>query len=97
MTEIQSALAVPPTASNPAIPKKTDDPAKIHEAAQQFEALLLGQLLESESHGGGWLGSGSDSASGCANGFAQQQLATMMAHNGGMGLAKLIETGLKRG
>ena len=75
---------------------KKDSPAKIHDAAQQFEALLLGQILEMVSKGGGWLGSGEDSASGCAASYAGQQLATMMARNGGFGLAALIEAGLKR-
>jgi flagellar protein FlgJ len=90
-----STLAISPAATQAAIPKG-DSPAKIHDAAQQFEALLLGQILESVSQGGGWLGSGEDSASGCANSFAQQQLAAMMAKQGGVGLAKLIETGLTR-
>ncbi len=91
-----STLAISPVATQAAVPK-ADSPAKIHDAAQQFEALLLGQILESVSQGGGWLGSGEDSASGCANSFAEQQLAAMMAKQGGVGLAKLIETGLARG
>lgn len=82
--------------SEPAVLKK-DSPAKIHDAAQQFEALLLGQILETVSKGGGWLGSGADSAGACAGSFAEQQLATLMARNGGFGLASLIEAGLKRG
>lgn len=81
--------------TEPAVLKK-DSPTKIHDAAQQFEALLLGQILETVSKSGGWLGSGEDSASGCANSFAQQHLALLMARNGGFGLAGLIEAGLKR-
>ena len=91
-----STLAISPAATQAAVPQ-ADSPAKVHDAAQQFEALLLGQILESVSQGGGWLGSGEDSASGCANSFAEQQLAAMMAKQGGVGLAKLIETGLARG
>ena len=35
------------------------DPAKIRDAAQQFEALLIGQILRSARESGkGWLGSG---------------------------------------
>ena len=90
---IQNATAA---LTEPALPK-ADNPARIHDAAQQFEALLLGQILETVSQGGGWLGGGGDSASGCANSFAEQQLATMMARNGGLGLASLIEKGLKSG
>lgn len=92
MSIAQTAVAPSPT---PAIPKG-GDPAKIQDAAQQFEALLLGQILETVSQGGGWLGSGEDSASSCANGFAQEQLAAMMAKQGGFGLSKLIAQGLER-
>jgi Rod binding domain-containing protein len=90
---IQNATS---TLANPALPK-ADTPAKIHDAAQQFESLLIGQILESARQGGGWLGSGDDSASGCATGFAEQQLAAMMARSGGFGLAGLIEKGLRGG
>jgi Rod binding domain-containing protein len=90
-----SDLAIPPTATQAAVPT-VDKPEKIHDAAQQFEALLLGQILESVSRDGGWLGSGEDSASGCATSFAEQQLAAMMARQGGLGLAKLIESGLRK-
>jgi Rod binding domain-containing protein len=76
--------------------KSTDSPAKIQDAAQQFEGLLLAQLLSSAHGEGGWLGSGSDGASGTATGFAEQQLAAVMAQNGGLGLSKLIATGLER-
>lgn len=91
---IQNVPTASATAAAPAL-KKTDTPAKIHDAAQQFEALLLGQILSTVSNGGGWLGGGGDSASGCATGFAEQQLAAMMARSGGMGLAALIERGLQ--
>jgi|CZKN01.1.fsa_nt_gi Rod binding domain-containing protein len=93
MSIAQTAVAPSPT---PAIPKDSD-PAKIQDAAQQFEALLIGQILETVSQSGGWLGSGEDSASSCANGFAQEQLAAMMAKQGGFGLSKLIAQGLERG
>jgi Rod binding domain-containing protein len=33
--------------------RKAADPAKIRDAAQQFEALLLGQILRSARTGGG--------------------------------------------
>ena len=76
-----------------AIPKDT---TKIKEAAQQFEALLIGQIMRS-SHAsdGGWLGS-DDSSSSCATDFAEEQLANTIAEQGGFGLAKMIERGLAR-
>jgi len=77
---------------------RSDSPAKIHDAAQQFEALLLAQMLRSERESGnGWLGSGGDSTSDSAIEFAEQQFATLLARQGGLGIASLISQGLKRG
>jgi flagellar protein FlgJ len=73
------------------------DTSKIRDAAQQFEALLLGQILRSvRESGGGWLGSGGDSSSGCATEFAEQHFASMLAQQGGLGLSDLISQGLRR-
>jgi len=94
-----SDIATPPLLNQPSMrlsSRQPDTPAKIHDAAQQFEALLIGQILQSVSENGGWMGSGEDSASSCATGFAQEQLAAMMARNGGFGLAGLISKGLER-
>ena len=76
---------------------KSDDPAKVRDAAQQFEALLLGQILRSEREANqGWLGSGGLTGDGdCATDFAEQQVALALARNGGLGLADLIAAGLK--
>jgi Rod binding domain-containing protein len=77
--------------------RQADNPAKAHSAAQQFEALLIEQILHSAHESGeGWLGSGGDSAGDCATDYAEQQLATMLAQKGGLGLTKLIEAGLER-
>ena len=76
---------------------KPDDPARIHDAAQQFEALLLGQMLHSVREGGSnWLSSGEDAASDPATDLAEQQFAAAMAQQGGLGLATLITKGLTR-
>lgn len=77
-------------------PGPTKDPAKIREAAQQFEALLLGQILRSARENGGWLGSGSDSSTDCATSFAEQHLANLLSQQGGLGLSSLISEGLQR-
>jgi Rod binding domain-containing protein len=76
--------------------KKTDSHEKIKDAAQQFEGLLLSQILSSIHEDGGWLGSGSDSSSGAATSFAEQQLAGLIAQKGGLGLAGMISAGLER-
>jgi Rod binding domain-containing protein len=78
-----------------ALPSK--DPAKIRDAAQQFEALLLNQILHSVHDAeSGWLGSGGDSSGACAGDFAEQQLASTIAQQGGLGLSKMITAGLER-
>src|SRR5207248_10937360 len=74
------------------------DPNKVHDAAQQCEALLLGQMLRSVRESNpGWLGSGGDATGDCATDFAEQQFATVMAQQGGLGLATLITKGLTPG
>ena len=70
---------------------------EVRDAAQQFEALLLSQILRSaRESGGSWLGSGSGGAADCATEFAEEQLATSMARQGGLGLANMIANGLER-
>ena len=76
-----------------AISKK---PGRVEDAAQQFEALLIAQILHSAHEGqGGWLGS-SDSSASCATDYAEQQMAAVLAQQGGLGLSKLITAGLNR-
>ena len=89
--------AAPKTPAGLAVGSRVpDSPAKVHNAAQQFEALLLSQILRSERESGnGWLGSGGDPAGDCATEFAEQQFATLLAQQGGLGLANLISAGLK--
>jgi flagellar protein FlgJ len=89
-----TAMRLPdPALTNPG---QTKDPAKIRDAAQQFEALLLGQILRSARENGGWMGSGSDSSADCTTSFAEQHLASLLAQQGGLGLSGLIAEGLQR-
>lgn len=88
--------AAAPDAAMPATGSR--DPARVHDAAQQFEALLMGQILRSARQGGtGWLGNGEDSSAECATDFAEQQFAAVLAQQGGLGLATLISSGLTAG
>ena len=91
-------LTLSPELMQPPVPQKprNNDPVKIREAAQQFEGLLLAQLLQSAHASAGWLGGGEDGASGTAFSFAEQELATSMAQHGGIGLAKLVASGLEK-
>jgi Rod binding domain-containing protein len=74
--------------------------AKIKDAAQQFEALMIGQLLKSakgDGESGGWLGAGEDDQTGqSAVDYAQQQLASVISKNGGIGLTDFIVHGLHK-
>jgi Rod binding domain-containing protein len=88
-----SAMAVSDGSTIP----KHDNPAKVHEAAQQFESLLIGQLLKTshEAGGSGWLGTDDDDAGQTGIGFGEEQFSRMIAASGGIGLAPMIESGLK--
>ena len=85
--------AVPGTA--PAAPAPKDDPAKVKDAARQFEALLISQMMKSMSDSeGGWLGTDADDAASSAMEYGQEMFAQAMAARGGLGLANLIVQGL---
>ena len=77
-------------------PRAKNDLAAIQDAARQFEALLLAQLLRAarEAESDGWLGTGEGQAASCAMGLAEEQFAQALAAQGGLGLASLIVSGL---
>ena len=75
---------------------KTDSPEKIKDAASQFEALLIGQILKA-AHGDsdeGSFGGDADPASASAMDFANDYFARAMAAKGGLGLTNMIVAGL---
>ena len=79
----------------PAAPaSQASAPKKIEDAAKQFEALLLGQMLRS-IRDSGW-GDEDDPANSTMLDVADQQFSQMLASNGGMGMARLIVDGLKK-
>ncbi len=73
-------------------------PKNVTQAAEQFESLLLAQLLKGahDETSGGWLGTGDDQAGSTMADLAEEHLAQAMASRGGLGLTSLIATGLKR-
>jgi peptidoglycan hydrolase FlgJ len=74
------------------------DPEKARDAAQQFEALLIGQMMRGvRQSGSGWLGSDADASGECATDYGEQQFAAVMAKQGGLGLADMISKGLSKG
>jgi Rod binding domain-containing protein len=72
-----------------------DSPEKIRDAAKQFEALLIGQMMKSMHDAeGGWLGTGEDQSGSAAMEYAEESFAQAMANKGGLGIASLVSKGL---
>lgn len=71
------------------------DPARVRQAAGQFEALLVAELLKSARGEKGWLGA-EDQAGASMLELAEEHLAGVIAANGGLGLADLIVGSLTR-
>ena len=97
---MQSVLSthVTPTAL-PTGSTKKDSPAKVQQAAKDFEALLLAQMLKSarEASGSGLSGDDADSgASSTMIELGEQQFAQALASSGGLGIAKIVMTGLSK-
>ena len=79
--------------------KGKNSPDKVKDAAEQFEALMMQQLLKAARADGaqGWLGTGEEDQTGqTALDMAEQQLASVMSKNGGLGLTKVITQGLEK-
>jgi flagellar protein FlgJ len=78
-------------------PRPKDDPARIKDAARQFEALLIGQMMKSmHDADGGWLGTGADESGSSAMEYGQEIFAQSLASSGGLGLASLVSSGLQK-
>jgi len=91
------AISLANTAALGTTPRAKDDPAKIKDAARQFEALLIGQMMKSmHDADGGWLGTGSDESASSAMEYGQEMFAQSLASSGGLGLASLVSNGLQK-
>lgn len=66
------------------------DERKVRDAAQQFEALLIAQLLRTARESCG------EESSDAAFGYAEEQFAAVIAKQGGLGLADVIAEGLRK-
>jgi|SRR5580698_4767549 Rod binding domain-containing protein len=80
---------------SPDTPKNS--PQHILDAASQFEALLIGQVLKAahEGEGEGWLGTGEDQTASPMMGLADEYFAQAIAKRGGFGLARMVAAGLE--
>lgn len=102
--EISNSLSI--SAASPTLPFEWTEaglsadlrstPEGIRAAAVEFEALLVAQMLRSmrEASGGGWLGGEEQDAAFSLMEMAEQCLATALAAQGGLGLARLVEQSL---
>jgi Rod binding domain-containing protein len=97
MSSLISGVLTSGLGTAPTVAQK-NSPQKIHEAASQFESLLIGQMLKAthEDGEGGWLGTGEDQTASSATGMADEYLAQSMSKRGGFGLAKSIAAGLAK-
>jgi Rod binding domain-containing protein len=93
LTGLSSLTNLQPRALDGSV-RKTDDPSRVEKAASEFESLLIAQLLQSMRTESGWLGTGEDASSSSLIELAEQQLASAMSAQGGLGLAKLVAQGL---
>jgi len=72
-------------------------PQNLQEAARQFEALMIGELLKAaRSDENGWLGSGEDNGDATSAGLAEEQFAQALAQNGGLGLSAQITASISK-
>lgn len=68
------------------------DAGRLRQAAEEFEALLLAQILQTvrESGSGGWLGSSESQQMSSTMELAETQLARAMAQSGGLGITRQL-------
>ena len=87
MTSPISSSAASSVLTGDTIPKPKD----AAEAAQQFEALLLTQIMQiAQGEGDSTLSGEKDPAQDTLSSMAAQHFSQMLAKGGGVGLAKLI-------
>lgn len=70
----------------------TQDPRSVHRVAQEFESLLISQLLKSMKQGA--LGGEDSGADESVMQYAQESMARVLSQNGGIGMASVIERAL---
>lgn len=76
----------------------TGKSSKIHDAAQQFEALLIGEMLKSARESGSWGLTEEDADPGqdTLSGMAESQFANALARSGGLGLSHMVEQSVSK-
>jgi Rod binding domain-containing protein len=75
------------------IPHATRQTANLKEAASQFEAMLVTQMMQSAR--GSWKSDDEGQDSTMLE-LGEQQFAQALASSGGLGIAKMVVTGLTK-
>jgi Rod binding domain-containing protein len=84
-------MLAPISGAAPPADSGTVRPRNVEEAATQFEALLISQMLKSShEEGESWLGTGDDQTASTMTGLAEEHLSQTLATHGGLGLSKVI-------
>ena len=73
--------------------RPAQEPSKIADAARQFEALILGQILKSMHPEGGELDQ--DQSNSTMMQLGMEQFAQALAAHGGLGLARMLTSQLE--
>lgn len=86
------------SASLPVQSKKTESPASIAKAAQEFECLFVTEMLRKtrEESGGSWMGGETSAGSDAVMEFAEQHIAKAISEKGAFGVAHLIQDSLRK-
>lgn len=95
MTTTPLASSAP--VSTPSASDGQAKPKNAAEAAKQFEALMIAQMLRTaHESSGGSLDEDNSSSADTMFDVAGQQFAQVLANNGGLGLARMITQGLEK-
>jgi Rod binding domain-containing protein len=75
--------------------RKPDSPEKLRQSAQDFESLLIAQLLKSARGDENVWGTGDDKTAESIIDMAEEKVAEALAVSGGLGLAQMITTSMQ--
>jgi Rod binding domain-containing protein len=97
MSTIPLSLAGEARASRPAVtpagaPPAAETPAhrKLRKAAQEFESILISELLQNFHVTGSWGGETPEAGSDTLNSLAIQTMSTALAERGGLGIGRML-------
>jgi Rod binding domain-containing protein len=98
MTKVSMPVAGAPVTAAPSRPAVPGDPAKLAKAAQDFEAMAIGELLkpmfDTVNTANGFFGGGSGEEAWKP--MLVQEIAKQIAAHGGLGLAKPVYDAMQR-